>query len=148
MVTEPPLHAGMGFVPRQLGRPGKRPAFAAGACLWLEAGRDDQLAAVLRALGHLSTARGRPAEAIRDLTHALRLSARAGQEPGGLAAFPSSVNRRAIDGGKPPMGQGGYSVPASDRALSHDGDWRRRGGPEILAHHLPVAVRAAQSGGR
>ena len=28
-----------------------------GACLWLEAGRYDQLAAVLRELGHLSTAR-------------------------------------------------------------------------------------------
>ena len=54
----------------------------------------------------VSAARGRPAEAIRYLTQALRLSARAGQEPGGLAAFPSSVNRRAIDGGEPPTGAG------------------------------------------
>ena len=101
------LHTAMGFALRQLGRPGEADGcLRRAARLWLEAGRDDQLAAVLRELGHLSTARGRPAEAIRYLTRALRLSARAGQEPGGLAAFPSSVNRRAIDGGEPPTGAG------------------------------------------
>ncbi len=59
MVTEPRLHAGMGFVLRQLRRPGEAAGFCRAACLWLEAGRDDQFVAVLRELGHLSTARGR-----------------------------------------------------------------------------------------
>ena len=107
MVTEPRLHAGMGSALRHLGRPGEADGcLRRAARLWLGAGRDGHLAAVLRELGHLPAAPGRPAKAIRYLTGALGLSAPASQEPGGLAAFPSSVNGRAIDGGEPPTGAG------------------------------------------
>ena len=106
--AEARLLAGTGFALRHLGRAGEAAgAFRRTARLWLETGRDDRLAAVLRELGHLSSARGRPAEAIRYFTQAMRLAARTGQEPGDPAAFPSPGNCRGIvHGGEPPAQAG------------------------------------------
>ncbi len=99
MVTEPRLHAGMGFVLRQLRRPGEAAGFCRAACLWLEAGRDDQFVAVLRELGHLSTARGR-----------LSVIGRLGMRDRALVLFLYNTGARVQEPSRP-----GTAPPAPER---------------------------------
>ncbi len=65
---------GMGHALRQLGRPSEaaRP-FRGAARIWLELGRDGQLAVTLRELGRIAAAQGLQAEASRYFTQAARL---------------------------------------------------------------------------
>ena len=118
--AEARLLAGTGFALRHLGRTGEAAgAFRRAARIWLEAGRDDQLAVTLRELGHLSTARGRPDEAIQYFTQAMRLSERAGQEPGGPAMTASSGHRPRILHGGEPCRTAREAVSVRNQAAAH-----------------------------